>query len=152
MKSKIKVGQRVLLINEIPRGEIAGGYVYEMRKWLGKEVIVRGVFDDHFTILEDRYEFMWDYKFIKELKPVSKVHGVDKFISEDYIIPVGYSLERVIENDRAVICFVKEERTRKTIKTVAICQKEDTFDLHKGVKICMYKTLRKIADRNLKKF
>ena len=63
-----------------------------------------------------------------------------------------YSLKKVIENDKAVICFVEEDRTRKIIKTVAVCQEDDNFDLETGVEICMYKTLRKIANSKLKKY
>lgn len=151
-KRALKVGQKVVLVDRVPDGEIVGGYVVEMRGLLGKVATIRKVHEDHFKILEDIDDFFWDYKFIKEIKPVSKVHSVNDFVYEDYILPVRYTLEKVIESGNAVICWVEDNETMKMIKTVAKCQEGDRFDLHKGVEICMYKTLRKIADKNLKRF
>lgn len=151
-RRKLRVGQKVLLVKEVPAVDVVGGYVSEMRELLGKEVTISRLTGDYFEIKEDIDRFVWDYRFIKSIEPVSKVHNVDDFEDEDYILPFRYSLEKVIENGNAVICWVEDCETREMIKTVAKCQEGDNFDLHKGVEICIYKTLRKIAEKNLKRF
>lgn len=151
-RKKLRVGQKVLLVKEVPAVDVVGGYVSEMRELLGKEVTISRLKGDYFEIKEDIDRFMWDYRFIKSIEPISKVHNVYDFEDEDYILPFRYSLEKVIENGNAVICWVEDCETREMIKTVAKCQEGDNFDLHKGVEICMYKTLRKIAEKNLKRF
>lgn len=151
-RKKLRVGQKVLLVKEVPAVDVVGGYVSEMRELLGKEVTISRLKGDYFEIKEDIDRFMWDYRFIKSIEPISKVHNVYGFEDEDYILPFRYSLEKVIENGNAVICWVEDCETREMIKTVAKCQEGDNFDLHKGVEICMYKTLRKIAEKNLKRF
>lgn len=152
----LKVGQKVTLVKERPeKGSVTGGFIEEMAEFLGKKVTIRRLSGEFFEIEEDckYYDgFVWDYKLIKGTVPQSKVHEGWTFGAEDFILPCGYILNKVIENENAVICFVEEEKTKKIIKTVAICQNGDKFDLHKGVEICMYKTLRKIADKNLKRF
>lgn len=154
----LKVGQKVRLVATRPDGPVEGGFGYGMNHFLGKEVTITKLYKDFFCIKEDEEShhggYVWDYRFIEESveKPQSKVYRGWDFTDEDYILPCDYSLVKVIENGNAVICFVEQEDTDKTIKTVAICQEGDTFDLHKGVEICMYKTLRKIADKGLKRF
>lgn len=152
MKNKYKVGQKVKLVDIKPRGHISGGFIDDMYNWLGKEVTIKILRDDYFEVNECKW--VWDYKLIdKKSNPRSnKELDVMFFAKEHSILPVGYRLHRVIKNGDAVICIVEDYRRNKEIKAVAVCQEGDTFDLHKGVEICMYKTLRKIADKNLKKF
>lgn len=159
-KKNIKVGQKVRLVDrrhEID-GEPAMGWGFHMEKYFGQVVTIEKISEDPHRkvgyVRVEEFGYSWDFRFLEpiEEKPVSKVYGGYMFNEEDWILPCDYHLKKVIENGNAVICFVENEETRKTIKTVAICQEEDTFDLHKGVEICMYKTLRKIADKNLKRF
>lgn len=156
-KGNLKVGQKVRLVSHMPSCSVYGGVGFGMERYLGMEVTITKVETSYFKFKEDVYDYVWDYVFIEEglnasEKPQSKVYGGLDFIHEDYILPCGYTLTKVIQNGNAVICFVEEDETDNIIKTVAICQEGDAFDLHKGVEICMYKTLRKIADKNLKKF
>lgn len=81
-----------------------------------------------------------------------KKHAIDDFTGENYILPCGYYLDKIIQNYKTVICWVKNNENFETIKTVAICQNDDIFDLHKGVEVCMYKTLKIIAENNLKRY
>lgn len=155
-----KIGQKVVLVDNRNKisGEIVCGFVDEMIEYFDKTATIKEIKKEKrsgrdFAIVEENI-WSWDLRFLEpiEEKPVSKVYGSYMFNEEDLILPCDYQLKKVIENGNAVICFVENEETRKTIKTVAICQEGDKFDLHKGVEICMYKTLRKIADRNLKKY
>lgn len=154
-KENLKVGQKVKLITESQLNfKPYGGINDDMRKLLGKEVTVAGVYKDAFEIREDNETWVWDYKLIskKDNKPSSKKYNGYEFEDEDCILPCGYALLNVIENDRAVICFVGEEYSGNIIKTVARCHEDDEFDLIKGIEICMYKTLRKIADKHLRRY
>lgn len=154
-KDNLKVGQKVRLINKSKENQAFYlGINSEMEKFLGKEVTVTDINKYNFKIKEDRNTWCWDYKYIskKEEKAPLKVYRGGYFAEDEYLLPYGYSLQKVLVNDRAVICFVEEAMTEAIIKTVAKCQKEDVFDLHKGVEICMYKTLRKIADKKLRRY
>lgn len=157
---KFKKGQKVRLVDNRDKmtGGIAGGWVDCMYRHFGEVVTIEEI-DISLTERRDfalvkENTWIWDLRFLEPIEenPVSKVYGGYMFSEEDWILPCDYHLKKVIENGNAVICFVENEETEKIIKTVAICQEGDTFDLHKGVEICMYKTLRKIADKNLKRF
>ena len=50
-KRALKVGQKVVLVDRVPDGEIVGGYVVEMRRLLGKVATIRKEHEDHFKIL-----------------------------------------------------------------------------------------------------
>lgn len=159
-KKNFKIGQKVRLVDNRYKmnGNIAMGFCDIMERHFGDVVTIERIESDWNRnlgyVTTEENEWSWDFRFLEPVneKPVSKVHSGDDFVDEDYILPCGYSLEKVIENGNAVICFVENRGAGRTIKTVAICQEGDTFDLHKGVEICMYKTLRKIADKGLKKF
>lgn len=159
IKQEFKVGQKVRLVdNRKTMGKIAMGWDPDMEEEFGKVVTIESIHHDWARYLDyiraEESSWSWDFRFLEPIdgKKASKVYKGWEFTEEDFILPCGYSLEKVIENDKAVICFVEEERTRKIIKTVAICQEGDDFDLETGVEICMYKTLRKIADSKLKKY
>ena len=163
-KKNLKVGQKVRLVDNRDKmdGNIAMGWCDSMERHFGTVVTIEEIDTDNRRglgyIRTEENGWSWDLRFLEALdeKPVSKVYNridcIDYFDDEDFILPCDYSLKKVIENGKAVICFVEEDNTGKMIKTVAICQEGDAFDLHKGVQICMYKTLRKIAEKNLKKF
>lgn len=160
IKQKFKVGQKVRLVDNREKmgSTIAMGWNPDMAEEFGKVVTIKLIGYDRIRGLEyirtkENYR-SWDFRFLEPIdgKKASRVYSGDEFIEEDYILPCDYSLKKVIENDKAVICFVEEDRTRKIIKTVAVCQEDDNFDLETGVEICMYKTLRKIADSKLKKY
>lgn len=159
-KQKFKVGQKVRLVDNREKmgGNIAMGWVPDMAEEFGKVVTIVSIYNDWCEdlgyVITKENKWSWDFRFLEPVdgKKTSKVYSGREFIEEDYILPCGYSLEKVIENDKAVICFVEEERTGKIIKTVAVCQEGDNFNLKTGVEICMYKTLRKIADKQLKKY
>lgn len=153
-KGNLKVGQKVRLVDnrESIEDRIAQGFSSKMPRWFGEVVTIERIESAYVKVEENGWS--WDLRFLEPVneKPQSKVHAVTDFFAEDMILPCYYSINKVIENDNAVICFIEEEKTKKIIKTVAMCQNGDKFDLHKGVEICMYKTLRKIADKNLKRF
>lgn len=160
IKQKFKVGQKVRLVDNREKmgSTIAMGWNPDMAEEFGKVVTIKLIGYDRVRGLEyirtkENYR-SWDFRFLEPIneKKTSRVYSGDEFIEEDCILPCDYSLKKVIENDKAVICFVEEDRTRKIIKTVAVCQEGDNFDLETGVEICMYKTLRKIADSKLKKY
>lgn len=154
-KETLKVGQKVKLIKESQIDfSPYGGINSDMEKLLGTEVTVAGVGKYSFDIEEDNETWVWDYRLIskKDSKPASKKYAGYEFSEEDCILPCGYSLLNVIKNDKAVICFVGEEYSGNIIKTVARCHEDDEFDLIKGIEICMYKTLRKIADKHLRRY
>lgn len=159
-KQKFKVGQKVRLVDNREKmgSNIAKSWNPDMAEEFGKVVTIASIHYDWSRDLDyirtEENCWSWDFRFLEPVdgKKTSKVYSGREFIEEDYILPCGYSLEKVIENDKAVICFVEEERTRKMIKTVAVCQEGDDFNLKTGVEICMYKTLRKIADKQLKKY
>lgn len=159
-KQKFKVGQKVRLVDNREKmgSNIAMSWNPDMAEEFGTVVIIASIHYDWSRDLDyirtEENCWAWDFRFLEPVdgKKTSKVYSGREFIEEDYILPCGYSLEKVIENDKAVICFVEEERTRKMIKTVAVCQEGDDFNLKTGVEICMYKTLRKIADKQLKKY
>ncbi len=157
---KFKEGQKVRLVDNRDKivGKIACGWNDCMDKHFGEVVTVKELRTTYtgkmdYALVEENI-WSWDLRLLEpvEEKQGSKVYGGYMFSEEDWILPCDYHLKKVIENGNAVICFVENEETGKTIKTVAICQEGDTFDLHKGIEICMYKTLRKIADKNLKRF
>lgn len=158
-KDMFKVGQKVRLIGrEKLDFSPYGGINDDMIELLGEEVTIANLCSSYFEIEEDNEMWVWDFNLIEE-KASPKVYLItdfdyegEEFNSEDYILPCGYNLIKVIENGNTVICFVESEETESIIKTVSQCQDGDTFDLHKGVEICMYKTLRKIANKNLKRF
>lgn len=159
-RGRFQEGQKVKLVDrrELMSGRIAKGFAPAMNLYFGDTVTIEciGTHDatglDFVRVKENGWS--WDLRFLQPLKekPVSKVHDINDFIKESYILPIGYHLRKVIENDKAVICFVEHRVKRETIKTVAICQDCDEFNIHKGIEICMYKTLRKIADKNLRNF
>ena len=159
-KQKFKVGQKVRLVDNIEKmgNKVAMGWNPDMEEEFGKVVTIESIHHDWARDLDyiraEESSWSWDLRLVKPVNEevTSRTHGGWEFVHEDYILPCGYSLKKVIENDRAVICFVEEEGTGKIIKTVAICQEGDSFDLETGVEICMYKTLRKIADSKLKKY
>lgn len=159
-KQKFKVGQKVRIVDDeqIPRQNLAMDWNDYMEDDFGKIVTITELDLDIGRNLPyvrtKESSWSWDLRLVKPVNEevTSRTHGGWEFVHEDYILPCGYSLKKVIENDRAVICFVEEEGTGKIIKTVAICQEGDSFDLETGVEICMYKTLRKIADSKLKKY
>lgn len=160
-KTNFRVGQKVKLVDRRSsiKGDIAKGFNDEMVCHFGKVVTIERVEGKTFNNplpyvrVEENY-WSWDFRFLEpvEEKLGARVYDVDDFYREDCILPCDYNLIKVIQNDKAVICFVEDECNGKTIKAVAKCHEEDTFDLYKGVEICMYKVLRKIADRNLRKF
>lgn len=159
-KQEFKVGQKVRLVDNREKmgSTIAMGWNPAMEEEFGKVVTIESIGHDWGRGLDyirtEENCWSWDCRFLEPIdgKKASRVYSGDEFIEEDYILPCDYSLKKVIENDKAVICFVEEDRTRKIIKTVAVCQEGDNFDLETGVEICMYKTLRKIADSKLKKY
>lgn len=159
-KQEFKVGQKVRLVDNRKTmvSKIAMGWDPNMEEEFGKVVTIESIHLDRVRDLDyirtKENCWSWDCRFLEPIneKKTSRVYSGDEFIEEDYILPCDYSLKKVIENDKAVICFVEEDRTRKIIKTVAVCQEGDNFDLETGVEICMYKTLRKIADSKLKKY
>ena len=159
-KQEFRVGQKVRLVDNREKmgSNIAKGWSPDMEEEFGKVVTITSIYNDWSRDLDyiraEENWWSWDFRFLEPVdgKKTSKVYSGREFIEEDYILPCRYSLEKVIENDRAVICFVEEERTGKIIKTVAVCQEGDDFNLKTGVEICMYKTLRKIADKQLKKY
>lgn len=159
-KQEFKVGQKVRLVDNREKmgSYIAMGWHPDMKEEFGKVVTIASIHNDWdmdlYYIITEENRWSWDFRFLEPVdgKKTSKVYSGCEFIEEDYILPCGYSLEKVIENDKAVICFVEEGRTGKIIKTVAVCQEGDDFNLKTGVEICMYKTLRKIADKQLKKY
>lgn len=159
-KQEFKVGQKVRLVDNREKmgSKIAMGWNPDMAEEFGKVVTITSINHDGGRDLDyirtEEDWWSWDIRFLEPLdgKKTSKVYSICDFEDEDFILPCEYFLKKVIENNKAVICFVEEERTGKIIKTVAICQEGDDFDLHKGVEICMYKTLRKIADSKLKKY
>lgn len=155
----VSAGQKVRLVDTRKNieGAIACGFNRSMEEHFGEVVTILSINKHSRSGMEyvrtKENSWLWDIRFLQAIeKPVSKVHNRAEFIDEDYILPCFYTLERIIENDRAVICFVREEETGKVIKTVSICQEGDEFDIHRGVEICMYKTLRRIADKNLRKY
>ena len=159
-KQEFKVGQKVRLVDnrKTMGSKIAMGWNPDMAEEFGKVVTIESIHHDwardlDYIRTEESY-WSWDFRFLEPIneKKTSKVYSGYEFPEKDFILPCGYSLKKVIENDKAVICFVEERRTRKIIKTVAVCQEGDNFDLETGVEICMYKTLRKIADSKLKKY
>lgn len=160
IKQKFKVGQKVRLVDNREKmgSTIAMGWDPDMEEEFGKVVTIESIHHDWARYLDyiraEESSWSWDFRFLEPIneKKTSKVYSGDEFTEKDFILPCGYSLAKVIENDKAVICFVEEERTRKMVKTVAVCQEGDNFDLETGVEICMYKTLRKIADSKLKKY
>lgn len=157
-KQKFKVGQKVKLVdNREKMGvDIAMGWDPRMAKEFGKVVTISKIYEDCRRGLDcvrvAENDWAWDCRFLEPVdeKKTSKVYSGWEF--EDFILPCNYILEKVIENDKAVICFIKEYETGKVIKTVAVCQEGDEFNLKTGVEICLYKTLRKIVDKHLKKF
>ena len=160
IKQKFKVGQKVRLVDNREKmgSTIAMGWNPDMAEEFGKVVTIKLIGYDRVRGLEyirakENYR-SWDFRFLEPIneKKTSKVYKGWEFAEKDFILPCEYSLKKVIENDKAVICFVEEDRTRKIINTVAVCQEDDNFDLETGVEICMYKTLRKIADSKLKKY
>lgn len=159
-KQEFKVGQKVRLVDnrKTMGSDIAKGWSPDMAEAFGKVVTIESIHHDWGRDLDyirtEENCWSWDFRFLEPIggKKASKVHKGWYFVEKDFILPCGYSLKKVIENDKAVICFVEERRTRKIIKTVAVCQEGDNFDFETGVEICMYKTLRKIADSKLKKY
>lgn len=159
-KQDLRVGQKVKLVDnrDYIKGDYAQGWAEPMEYCFGDTVTIEAIRRDVFRgglpyIRVKENDWSWDLRFLELLGPISKVHNVHDFEDEDYyILPIRYTLEKVIENGNAVICWVEDCETREMIKTVAKCQEGDNFDLHKGVEICMYKTLRKIAEKNLKRF
>lgn len=159
-KQEFKVGQKVRLVDnrKTMGSNIAMGWNPDMAEKFGKVVTIASIHHDWGRDLDyirtEENCWSWDLRLLEPIneKKTSKVYSGYEFPEKDFILPCGYSLKKVIENDKAVICFVEERRTRKIIKTVAVCQEGDNFDLETGVEICMYKTLRKIADSKLKKY
>ena len=159
-KQEFKVGQKVRLVDNRKKmgSNIAMGWDPDMAEKFGKVVTIASIHHDWGRDLDyirtEENCWSWDLRLLEPIneKKTSKVYSGYEFPEKDFILPCGYSLKKVIENDKAVICFVEERRTRKIIKTVAVCQEGDNFDLETGVEICMYKTLRKIADSKLKKY
>ena len=159
-KQKFKVGQKVRLVDNREKmgSNIAKSWNPDMAEEFGKVIIIASI---HYDLSRDldyiRTEencWSWDFRFLEPFdgKKASKVYSGYVFEDESYLLPLDYTVEKVIENNKAVICFVEEESTGKIIKTVAVCQEGDDFNLKTGVEICMYKTLRKIADKQLKKY
>lgn len=56
-------------------------------------------------------------------------------------IPYGYTVEKVIINNRTVIAYVKDEKNNITCKGVAKCHYEDEFVESKGVLIALAKAV-----------
>lgn len=155
---EFKVGQQVRLIDnrDMMDGIIACGWNDSMEQYFGDIVTIQYVFDTgnlkHVRVKENGWS--WDTRFLKVLKEKTTNinHEVERFDVEEEILPMNYALTRVIENGNVVVCFVKEFEKNREFKVIAVCDDRDTFDLNKGVEVCMYKALRKIADRNLKKY
>ena len=159
-KQEFKVGQKVRLVDNREKmgSNIAMGWVSTMAEAFGKVVTITDIKYDvrnglEYILTADSV-WSWDCRFLEPVdgKKTSKVYSGHVFEDESYLLPLDYTVEKVIENNKAVICFVEEESTGKIIKTVAVCQEGDDFNLKTGVEICMYKTLRKIADKQLKKY
>lgn len=157
---KFEVGQKVKLVDNRKKmgSDIACGFGSSMPRYFGEIVTIAQVRTDYGRNLDyvrvEENDWSWDLRFLQSIdeKPASKVHDINSFKKEEYILPMNFYLKKIIENDRAVICFITDKSTGATLKTVAVCQEGDEFEVHKGVEVCMYKTLRKIADKNLRKF
>lgn len=154
---KLKVGQKVRLVNKKPHGRIAGGWNDDMDKYLGKVVTIEGfaIYHDAFRIAEDRGIFIWDYKLIEEeakatvLTTMTAMKKHFDFVRTVGILPRGAYIKKVIINGNCIITFVEFEGA--TMKAVTKCHECDTFDLQKGMDISMYKTAQRIAEKKLKK-
>lgn len=155
-----QVGQKVRLVDnrDIMGDGIVCGWNSEMELYLGKVVTIDKIDTvssglGYVKVKENGWS--WDIRFLEpyiEEKPINIYHDIGEFDREDEILPMNYALVKVIENANTVICFVMEFGSNKKLKIVTVCQDEDTFDLHKGVEICMYKALIRIADSKLKRY
>ena len=154
--SKFKVGQKVKLTGEMfnkddfNKDTCSRGWNPKMSAHFGEVVTIKSVGDKYATVIENTW--YWDIRFLQELEHtgVDIIDGVE-FSDYDSILPCGFSITKVIRNHRTVICFVYNPITDQTNKAIARCDHEDTFDLAKGVEICVWKILRKLACNNLKK-
>lgn len=159
---KFRVGQKVRLTNAMfNKGDFnedtcARGWNPKMSEHFGQIVTIDDIdmgsehTRPYVRVAENAYS--WDFRFLQELKHagVDIIDGL-KFSDFDSLLPCGFQITKVIRNDRVVICFIYNSFTGQINKTIARCDYEDTFDLSKGVEICVWKMIRKIACNNLKR-
>ena len=157
----LKIRQRIKMVNEMPNGQITGGWNDRMGKYLGKVVTIKsfGWSAGSFYIEEDGGFYIWDKKFIAEvlpekgaivLKTVSDMKKHFNVCEASKILPVGARIQKVIyDGNKCIVCFV--DYKDYTIKTVTKCHECDEFSFQKGMEIAMYNTVRRMADKELKK-
>lgn len=128
----------------------ARGWNPKMSAHFGEVVTIKSVKNRYVTVAENIWS--WDIRFLQELEctGVDIIDGIN-FSDFDSLLPCGFQIAKVIRNDRVVICFIYNSFTGQINKTIARCDYEDTFDLLKGVEICIWKMIRKIACNNLKR-
>lgn len=154
-RSKLKVGMKVKLVDKEPKHRVFGGFVDRMEAYLGKEVTISRVTEKYFLIKEDGEKWVWDYCLIDEKSRFEKVtkwgslhERIDGFARLSRILPVGTWIEKVIINGNCVITFFKNEKGEQ-LKKIARCSEEDSFDLTKGVEICIQRAMMDITKKEL---
>ena len=105
IKSDLKVGMKVRIVEKVPKGEIFGGFVDEMKVFLGKVVTVSHVGSCSFGIKEDKYCLLWDFCLIDEIIGASE--GVPVAVDS---LQVGMSVRIVKEAPKGAVhgCFVED--------------------------------------------
>ena len=153
----LKVGMRVRLHEKLPvnADEVVCGWVDgSMKKFLGKELTIHKIFSCTVQFDEDADKFYWDIRLI-DMKPrvFANVEAMKGLINTGAIqrrIPQGTKIEKIILNNRAIICFAEYENRK--YKVVAKCHEDDDFSLQTGMELIAYKLMNKISTYALKEF
>lgn len=152
--SKYKIGQKVRIKKEMDFDicNFYGGFVKEMEEFFG-EVVTLSYINGKFFMFEEGGKWAWDLRAMETLpQKVYTGNEANRVIqtSDSYgILPAEYFIDKIVENDGCVITFFRG--SNECFKTVAKCQVEDTYNLVKGVEICVYKALRRISQKNLQR-
>lgn len=173
MKAKLKVGQKVRVRKDLEEGKryftegkVKDDIVMDTMMWFaGKEVTIGRIvtmYDGEvikYKLEGDSYGWNWTYEMFEPLKESKNTVVTRKSNNElfwtldniaDEVLPIKYTLNKVIYSDTAVVMFVREIDTDKISKVVAKCHPEDTFDLETGVKVAGLKFTRNWVDKQLK--
>lgn len=160
-KNRFKVGDKVRVKNGLKAEAYYGGTYFNnsMANYCGKELTIEEVLEDGRYFVEES-GWYWAESMFEKPKNNVKVYSKDKNghryialnIEANSILAIQVHLVKVIENGETVICFFRKAGKDALFKTVAKCQKGDTYNLTSGLKICCHKANIKFSERALKKF
>ena len=123
--TKIKVGDKVRVLDGSKASNYVGGWISTMNKFVGHEYSVCRVLSDHRVYLatDDYVPYTFDTRYLV------KVGSATDSRSHDLV-------KKVIVNNPATIIIWSDET-----KTVVKCGENDTFDPEKGIAMAIVKKL-----------